>query len=354
MIMSSKAIVYVNLGSPASPGIRNVRRYLKEFLSDPCVIDLPSAVRYLLVRGIIVPVRSVHSSRLYSNIWSERGFPLIYHGEDLLSEIRKMPHPGYDLFLAMRYGEPSLTGLLEQLKESGYQEIRIIPLFPQFASSTTGSIIRITRQVLQGSRLLNHTGIMLQFHQHEGFIRVWQKKISRMLAADHDAVIFSYHGIPVRHAEAAHPGRTCEELHCRQQYSEENMFCYQASCFQTTRSIASGLKHTPARIITSFQSRFGRNWLEPQTKKILQSLAAGRLRKILVVSPSFVADCLETEVEIGLEYRELFIKAGGKELALVPSLNSDHQWAGVLLDLATGQNNFVELGNADCKIGSLR
>ena len=331
---AKKAVVLVNLGSPRSAKVADVRAYLKEFLNDASVIDLPSWFRYLLVYGIIAPFRAPRSAKLYEKLQTERGFPLIYHSMDLEKKLRAQLPSGFDLFLAMRYGEPSLTKLLRQIKDGRYSEILILPLYPQYASSTTGSVSNLLLKELKGNALLARTSMVPHFHSEVDFIHLWQKKISSFKPRNYDAIVFSYHGIPVRQTQTAHPEQSCEMLHCEENYTLLNEYCYRAACYQTTRSISRGLDVEADKIVTSFQSRFGRNWLDPFTDKILLNLVKEGNKKVLIVSPSFVADCLETSVEIGHEYAELFKEAGGELLTLVPSLNSEAEWVTFLARMA--------------------
>jgi len=344
--MQRRAVVLVNLGSPPSSSVPDVRSYLKEFLMDPNVIDLPSWIRYLLVHAIIVPFRSVRSSRLYEKLGKGGGFPLIYHSTELNQKVRKQLPDEVDLFLGMRYGKPSLKRILQQIRNTAYDELLIFPLYPQYASSTSGSVIKLLSMELKGSPLYEKTRIIPQFHNEFGFIDLWQKKISAFKPETYDAIVFSYHGIPIRQTRIAHPEKSCEILKCEQNYTGLNEYCYHASCYQTTKSIAEGLNIGNDRIFTSFQSRFGRNWLEPYTDQVLLKLARDGRRKILIISPSFVADCLETTIEIGHEYKELFRKAGGELLTLVPSLNSDTDWISFIARVATDPNqNSIRLKN---------
>ncbi len=356
-----KAVVLVNLGSPSSPSVPHVRSYLKEFLSDPNVISIPWLPRFLLVYGIIAPIRSFRSSRLYRKLWREEGFPLITHSRELYRALKAELEPEVDakagaepepgakmkLFLAMRYGEPSLKDLLRRLRSSEFEELLVVPLYPQFASSTTGSLISLVQKELEGSTLYDSTRLVPHFHQEEEFISLWQKKILQEDPAQYDAVVFSYHGVPVRQTEQSHPGKSCSELQCESVYGRENLHCYRSACFQTTRSVTSGLGLDPGRVHTAFQSRFGRNWLEPFTMDTLEEILRRGGSKVLVISPAFVADCLETEIEIGEEYCERFLHAGGENLTLVPSLNADPGWveylAGMIRDTT---NNTIPLSMA--------
>jgi len=250
--MQRRAVVLVNLGSPPSSSVPDVRSYLKEFLMDPNVIDLPSWIRYLLVHAIIVPFRSVRSSRLYEKLGKGGGFPLIYHSTELNQKVRKQLPDEVDLFLGMRYGKPSLKRILQQIRNTAYDELLIFPLYPQYASSTSGSVIKLLSMELKGSPLYEKTRIIPQFHNEFGFIDLWQKKISAFKPETYDAIVFSYHGIPIRQTRIAHPEKSCEILKCEQNYTGLNEYCYHASCYQTTKSIAEGLNIGNDRILPHF------------------------------------------------------------------------------------------------------
>ncbi|MDF1575837.1 MAG: ferrochelatase [Bacteroidales bacterium] len=333
MSKPEKAVILVNLGSPASSRITDVRCYLKEFLSDPSVIDLPAWIRQPLVHGLIVPLRSFRSAKRYAKLQTERGFPLLYHSRDLEDAVRVQLPADTRLFLAMRYGEPSLKNLLRSIRTRNYTELMVIPLYPQFATSTTGSIVKLLLQELDGFEIAAKTSLIMPFHTAEGFTGLWAEKISVLRPGSYDALVFSYHGIPVRQTLKGHPGHSCETMDCENSYRSANRFCYRAACFHTTRSISTRLKLENQQLITSFQSRFGRNWLSPFTVDILRKLAGEGKARVLVISPSFVADCLETTVEIGDEYKTVFMSEGGRELTLVPSLNAGPDWAGLITKL---------------------
>jgi ferrochelatase len=352
MTKTKRAVIIINLGSPKSYKVRDVRSFLKQFLNDPCVIDIHHWLRYILVNGIIAPFRSFRSSKLYAQLSTERGFPLIYHSQDLLIALKESEPPDMAVYLAMRYGVPSLKETLTQLEDSGCNELLCIPLFPQFASSTTGSIIRYLKNELKETGLYNRTSIIPYFHHIDRFIDIWKRKISGYDVASYNAIVFSYHGVPIRQTERAHPGRQCESLGCEHTYHEDNAFCYRAACHQTTRSITDKLGLAPEKIYTSFQSRFGKHWLRPFTDQTLKELAAQGKKKVLILSPAFVADCLETEIEIGMEYAEFFHEAGGIELNLVPSLNSDRCWADFLSFLIEKSKEYsVALDQTHCYTG---
>jgi ferrochelatase len=330
-----QAVILVNLGSPRSPRIPDVRAYLKEFLCDPSVIDLPACVRHLLVKGIISPLRAPRSARLYEKLHSEQGFPLVYHSLDLEKKVREQLPEDTNLFMSMRYGEPSLKKIVQEVKNAEYDIILVFPLYPQYASSTTGSVLNLISKEFKNSPAFEKTKLLPQFHNETEFIELWQKKISAFNPENYDALVFTYHGIPVRQTRLAHPKQSCEILMCDRSYTTANEHCYYASCHHTTRSISEDLNMRKEMIYTSFQSRFGRKWLEPFTDHILIKLARKGKRKILIASPSFVADCLETTIEIGHEYKALFKKSGGELLTLIPSLNSDDEWTSFIARMAS-------------------
>ena len=215
--------------------------------------------------------------------------------------------------------------------------------------SDVKSVAAIATSGLKDSSMIESIKIVSQFHQGPDFIELWQKKISAFNPDNYDAIVFSYHGIPVRQTRLAHPQQSCDILKCDQSYTAVNQYCYHACCHQTTRSISEGLRIGKDRIFTSFQSRFGRNWLEPFTDQVLLKLAEEGKKRILIASPAFVADCLETTIEIGHEYKDLFIKAGGEILTLVPSLNADAEWASLIAGMAKSpdHNSISRLAHAD-------
>jgi ferrochelatase len=324
------AVLLINLGSPISPELPDVKAFLKAFLGDSCVLTMPAVLRHCLVNGIIAPIRAPRSTRMYRQLWDERGSPFIYHGENLLEALNATEIPGHDIYLAMRYGKHSMAEVLPEVEEKGYRKLLIIPLFPHYAGSTVGSIMEEARKSLRGKTLYNRTRVLLQFHEWSDFMRLWIRRIQPFLSDGTDALVLSYHGIPVSHPAGSHGGTSCRDLRCMERYSEANCHCYNAACHESTRQISAGLDFSGENIHMAYQSRFGRKWLGPQTKDVLTELARSGCRNVVVACPSFVADCLETIVEIGYEYRKLFLKEGGESLQLVPSLNSDTDWVEFL------------------------
>lgn len=329
--MDKKAIVLTNLGTPNSPKVRDVRKYLKEFLGDGRVIDIPAIPRFLLVNGIIAPFRAPKSAREYEKIWSEKGSPIIYYGKSLRDKVQQLTSD--DVYLAMRYQNPSLKGILAEIYRKKYNEVVIVPLFPQYASSTVGSIAELASQLFAKWNYYPKLKILNQFYNDSGYIESFAKNIAGMYPESFDHVLFSYHGLPIRHVNRTHEGKTCEEAGCMNGINEENKFCYRAQCYETTKLIASRLGLSRDNHTTCFQSRFSKDWLEPFTDNVIIEKAKLGNKNLLVTSPAFVADCLETIAEIGIGYDELFKENGGKQLTLVPSLNDGDGWVKAILKI---------------------
>ena len=334
MITKRKALILVNVGTPDGYGTRPVRKYLTQFLNDNKVIDLPWLLRKILVNMIIIPFRVKKSAHLYSRLWTEDGSPLLIYLGLLAGKINDLAPGSTDVYGAMRYGNPSLAALLDKLKDKGYSEIKILPLYPQYAESTTGSVIDLVNKFSAKEQLNPPPVVIDQFWSHPAFIESFTGRINACSPGSYDHVIFSYHGLPLRQINKIHPGHKTEGCICEKEMPAWGNKCYKAACYGTTRLIASRLSLDREKYSTAFQSRLTRNWLSPFTDELIVRLAEEGKRRLLVVAPSFVADCLETTVEIGIDYNELFKKHGGKELVLVESLNDDHTWAEALVRIA--------------------
>lgn len=332
-----QAILLINVGTPDTPRTGDVRRYLSQFLGDGRVIDLPWLGRKLLVNGIIVPFRAPKSAKLYQQLWTPNGSPLLHNGILLRDALQHEMQDKADVYLAMRYGNPSIPSILNQINKKRYNRLTIVPLFPHYASSTTGTAIEAVLLHLKNQNVIPRVNIIGQFFQHPAYIEAFAHQISQHTLHDYDHILFSYHGLPIRHVLRTHPGKTCQELNCHQTYTTDNAYCYHAACHATTRLLANKLNLHPEHYTTAFQSRLGKGWLQPFADETIQSLAKKGVKKLLVVSPAFVADCLETTIEIGLEYRELFREHGGENLTLVESLNATPQWV-------KGLKNIIEAG----------
>ena len=336
--MDQTAVVLVNVGTPDSPSVADVRLYLSQFLNDRRVIDLPWLLQKVLVNLIIVPFRAPKSARLYQQLWNENGSPLLYYSMQVAEKLQLRMGDNYKIYNAMRYGNPSLEKILKEIENQNYKKIIILPLFPQYASATTGTVsefilAKISRwNEIPELRLINH------FHDHPAFIEAFAAQAAKYEVAKWDHVIFSFHGLPLRQIRKVHPEIDCTECLCKTQSIEEGKFCYQAACYETARLIASKIGLSTNHYSISFQSRLTKNWMKPFTDETLIQKAKDGIKKILIFAPAFVADCLETKVEIGDEYKLLFQKHGGEELQLVESLNDHDCWIEGLDQIITNGN----------------
>ncbi len=306
-------LLLLNLGTPDAPTTPAVRRYLREFLSDPRVVDLNPVGRALLLHLIILPFRPAKSAHAYRAIWDERrGSPLLAHGKDLAAAVASKLGATWRVELAMRYGNPSIPSSLDAL--AGCERIVVLPLFPQYASSSTGTAVERVWQLAAKAWRVPAIDIVPEFFADDGFLAAWQAVAAPSLAAARpDHVLLSFHGLPVRHIDRGDP--------------------YRDQCLATAAALAARLgiaDHT-----VCFQSRLGRTpWIEPHTDKVIDELAARGVKRLAVLCPAFVADCLETLEEIGIRARAQFLAAGGEELVLVPSLNATPAWVDAVCALA--------------------
>lgn len=326
------AILLVNLGTPANCDPESVGVYLEEFLTDPYVIGLPGFLRNILVKKLIVPRRKFASAEKYHKIWTDRGSPLRFHSDDLLSSL-KTQSPELNLKMAFRYGPNSIESALQEFKTEGVQKVFVLPLFPHYAES---SVETVKQEALRSaSRLGQELQFLDLFYQEDWFLRAWAELIRQQLnefSADH--ILFSYHGIPISHVVRAHPDcRTTAKkqklISCPADCSKN--LCYIGQCRSTSRLIMDSLAVPGLAYSTAFQSRLGPlAWTEPNTVNWLERLYDSGVRRPLVVCPSFVSDCLETLEEIGMTERERFNERTDAELRLTPCLNSDPTWVNGL------------------------
>ena len=319
-------VLLVQLGTPDGPSTLQVARYLKEFLSDPRVIDLPWLVRKILVNGIIVPFRSPKSAKVYQELWAmgQGQSPLLTHTlatRNALAE--RFENEEVTVEVAMRYRNPSLEEALERMRVANYTRIIIVPLFPQYASASSGSAIEKVMEIIRKWWVIPEISIVNQFFDHPGFIDAACERAKSFRLEDYDHILFSYHGLPVRQVDKVYAQGLCNDHACEDTFTLENQFCYKAACYETSRHLAKKLGLPEDRYTTCFQSRLNGKWIEPFADAVIQSHAERGAKRLLVFSPAFVADCLETLVEIGIEYRDLFLRLGGEKLELVPSSN-DH------------------------------
>jgi ferrochelatase len=324
----------INLGSPASTSVADVRRYLHEFLSDPLVLDIHPVARWLLLHGVILRRRPARSAAAYQKIWGEDGSPLLVHSEALRAAVAERLD-GAPVALAMRYREPSIRGALEALRGAGVEQLVVLPLYPQFAlASTRTSQLKVERE-LAAMGWQPELKSIESFYDHPGYIAAYVERIRPLLNPRPQRVLFSFHGLPERHCTAtADPAHCLAKPDCCAAIEEANARCYRAQCFATARAVAARLDLAPSDYEVSFQSRLGRTpWIRPYTDHRLAAMPGEGVTEVVVASPSFVADCLETLEELALRERTAFLAAGGARLDVVPCLNSDPMWADAVVDL---------------------
>ena len=329
-------VLLVNLGTPDSPSTPDVRKYLREFLMDGRVIDFPFIPRWMLVNLIIAPFRSPKSAKIYQQLWTPEGSPLKIYGMANELQLQKELGENFVVKLAMRYQSPSIENSMKELRAANVSKIIVIPFFPQYASATTGSVYEEVNRVSSTWQTIPEIVQVNNFYAHPLLIKGFVDNAKPLMAANsYDHYIFSYHGIPARHIRKGdHTGNTCVLGTCCGSITEKNQFCYRAQCFETTRRLAAELGLKEDQYTTCFQSRLGREeWIQPYTEDTIKKLAAEGKKKVLAFSPAFVADCLETTIEVGDEYKELFEELGGEHWDLVPSLNDSENWVSLLKDL---------------------
>ena len=323
-------VLLINLGTPDSPDTGDVRRYLREFLSDPRVIDINPVGRALLLNLVILPVRPARSGAAYRSIWTPEGSPLLVHSQHLTEKVRAALGPDYAVELGMRYGNPSIPAALHKLLAVQPTKLVVLPLFPQYSSAANGSALERVQQVLNQQWNVPPVETVGAFYDDPGFIEAFAQVARHHLPPFRpDFVLFSYHGLPERHVlKSDVSGRHCLQTPtCCDAIVEANRYCYRAHCFATTRALVNSLGLAPDGHSVSFQSRLGRTpWVKPYTDLVLPELARAGKRRLAVLCPAFVADCLETVEEIGIRAREQWRSLGGEELLLVPSLNAEPAW----------------------------
>lgn len=335
-------VLLLNLGTPDSPHAKDVRPYLREFLTDPRVLDINPVLRTALVYGAILPTRPKESGEAYEKIWTERGSPLRFHTADLVEQVatRLAAETGaaVPVEFAMRYGKPGIGPTLQAMQAAGIDRILVIPLFPQYSSAANGSAIQKVFE--EAGKLWNVPSLHFveEFYAHPAFVDAFVQIGKRTLEEfQPDHVLMSYHGLPERHMRKSDTtgGAWClQDAGCCDRLNASNRFCYRAQCYATSRGLASGLGLAPDGYSVAFQSRLGRDpWIRPYTDERVVELAKSGVRRLAVMCPAFVADCLETIEEIGMRAKEDFVEAGGEDLVLVPSLNAEPVWADAVTTL---------------------
>ncbi len=339
-----KGVLLVNLGSPDSPAGGDVRRYLREFLMDGRVMDIPWLARFVLVHGIILPRRPRQSAEAYRKIWTSEGSPLIASSRRLAAALRE--RVGVPVELAMRYRNPSISDALEHLEAEGVTEVLLIPLFPHYAMSSFETAVERVRE-LAGGRAGPRIEVVPPYYDHPAYIRALVASAAEHLAGGYDRLLFSFHGIPERHLRKSDPtGRHClARADCCSVGSPAHRTCYRHHCFRTAEAFVEAAGIPDSKWCVAFQSRLGRAaWLKPYTDEELARLAREGVRRLLVICPAFVTDCLETIEEIGMRGRELFVGAGGRDLIRIPCLNEHPAWLDALTRMVEGFADGFALG----------
>jgi ferrochelatase len=336
--MSKKGILLINLGTPDSPSAADVRKYLREFLMDARVIDINPLARTLLVKGIIAPTRGPKSAKLYQQIWDDKtGSPLLHYSKLQQQLVQQKLGDEYMVELAMRYQSPSIESALQRLKDALVKDIRVIPLFPQYASASTGSVYEKVLGLIGKWPTPPNISFINSFHDNEGMIATFADNASKYKPETYDHILFSFHGLPQRQLiKSDHTHNYClKSADCCQTLNDTNKFCYSAQSHHTAKLIAEKLNIPRDKYTICFQSRLGNDpWVQPYTSEIVAKLAKEGKKRLLVFCPAFVADCLETVYEVTREYGDEFKALGGEHVQLVECLNDSPIWIEALAKLA--------------------
>ena len=325
--MKKTCVLLLQLGTPDSPKISDVRRYLSEFLNDERVIDVPWLLRKILVNGVIVPFRAPKSAKIYKELWEigNGQSPLLTHSLNVKEKLQHhFDNTEITIEMAMRYQNPSMDSVLEKIRLFNYDQIIIFPLFPQYASASSGSAMKKAMRIIQNWWVIPEIKIISQFYTNEGYINSIIENSKEYDLSSYDHILFSFHGLPERQVDKVYEGKDlCGDQPCESEINEKNKFCYKATSYATARLIADKLNLKESDYTVCFQSRLTKKWLLPFSDKVVEEWGKKGAKKLLVFSPAFVADCLETIIEIGTEYQEIFEEYGGEHVHLVKSSN-DH------------------------------
>jgi ferrochelatase len=333
--LKKTGILLLQLGTPDSPSVRDVRKYLTEFLNDPRVIDIPWLARKLLVNLIIVPFRAPKSAKVYKELWKYGNgkSPLMTYSLSLQKKLQEKLADSAKVELAMRYGNPSTEFVLEKMRKANYDKIIVVPLYPQYASASTGTALEKVMKIISQWHVIPELSIISQYWNNEGYLNAFAEIGKKYNHTEYDHVLFSYHGLPERQVDKVYEDKQCSNHSCENEINHENKFCYKATAYATTRELAKRLNIPEEKYTVCFQSRLDSKWLRPFSDEVVEELAKKGAKKLLVFSPAFVADCLETIIEIGTEYQEIFEKHGGEKVQLVESLNDHPLWVDMLYNL---------------------
>lgn len=328
-------VLLIQLGTPNDAGVPAVRRFLREFLSDPRVLDLPGLLRFFLVNFVIAPFRAPKSSKIYKELWDVSGghSPLMTYTDELTGSLNgRLQNDGITVHMAMRYQGPSIPEVLNRMRLRNYDKILVLPLFPQYASSSSGTAIQCAVEEIAQWWAIPELEVVSQFYDEAFYTDTLVEQARKHDLDSFDHVLMSYHGLPDRHVDKVYEGKTnlCKDHNCEHGLDEQNAFCYKATSYETSRAIASKLGLDESQYTVCFQSRLDDKWLTPFSDEVIEEMAKAGSKRLLVFSPSFVADCLETLIEVGSEYQEIFTEHGGEHVQLVASCNTEDTWVNGL------------------------
>jgi protoporphyrin/coproporphyrin ferrochelatase len=331
--MSQKGVLLVNLGSPDSASVPDVRKYLRQFLMDGRVLDTPWPIRWYVVNLAILPKRPIESAAAYQKVWTSEGSPLVVTSRHVQRELQQRVGDSLTVELAMRYQNPSIESALVNLRSQGVQELLVFPLFPHYAMSSFETAVVRVQELAALMAPEMHLKIAAPFYRDPEYITSLVASASDYLKSDYDHLLFSFHGLPERHLRKSDPtGHHClKSPNCCETPGIAHDTCYRAQCFATVRAFVEQANIPSRKFSVSFQSRLGRDpWLKPHTECEFERLPQSGVKRLLVMCPAFVADCLETLEEIAMRGRESFIEAGGKNFTLIPCLNEHPRWLDAL------------------------
>ncbi len=337
MSKSKIGVLLINLGTPDNCTPKSVYAYLKQFLNDPRVIDLPKIIRYILVNWLIIPFRYKQSAHAYQQIWGDNGSPLLTNSQDLVTAVREKLDTSIHIELGMRYGNPSIESAFNSLKDC--TKIIAIPLFPQYSSAATGSATEELLRVLSTQWNIPEISVKRDFFNNTDFIAAYVSLIKEHLNNKKmDKLLFSFHGLPQRHIDKSACHSLCSKLQPCPKPDQLNTYCYRAQCYETARLIAKELHLSPSEYAVCFQSRLGKTpWIKPYTDLILEELRQNKIENIAIVCPSFVSDCLETLEEINMRARAQWLELGGGDFVFIPCLNTHPLWVDGLVKMIQNQ-----------------
>ena len=331
--MKKKGVLLVNLGTPDSPETADVRKYLGEFLMDERVIDINAVSRALLIKGIIVPFRGPKSAKSYKEIWTQEGSPLMVYTVKATELLKQRLGDEYHVEMAMRYQSPSVQSALDKLRAAQVTSIQVVPLFPQYASASTGSVQQKVMEIVSKWQAIPSISFLNSFYDNEKVIEAFAQNGAKHNPESYDHILFSFHGLPQRQMiKADETKQHCLKVaNCCETLTGANRFCYSAQCHETARLIAKRLNIPKEKYTLTFQSRLGRDpWMQPYTSEVVAEMAKKGIKRMLVFCPAFVADCLETVFEVSVEYNDEFKALGGEHIQLVESLNDSPLWVDAL------------------------